>query len=96
MLVQHLPRDSALARELHGEAADWSVTDHLLAHIADQLSESNWMFARVNSDTDGESLDYPKPVPRPADEPDAAAEPAAADVSPMARPSMAELTQFFA
>ncbi|GAA3770644.1 hypothetical protein [Streptomyces chiangmaiensis] len=65
MLVKHLPRDSALGRELHGEAADWSVTDYLLAHVVDQLQEANWMFATVNRDEDSEPLDYPEPVHRP-------------------------------
>ncbi|MFI6644292.1 hypothetical protein [Streptomyces sp. NPDC050504] len=71
VLVQHMPRDSALARELHGEAADWSVTDHLLAHAVDQLAEANWMFAMVNRDEEADPLDHPEPIPRPAT-PDAA------------------------
>jgi hypothetical protein len=65
VLVRHLPRDSALLREVQGEAADWSVTDHLLALIADQLAEANWMFAVVNRDEDSEAPDCPQPVPRP-------------------------------
>lgn len=65
VLVKHLPRDSALGRELHDEAAGWSVTDYLLAHMVDQLQEANWMFATVNGDEDSESLDYPEPVHRP-------------------------------
>ena len=68
MLVQHLPRDSALARALHGESADWTVTDHLLATVVDQLAEANWMFATVNRDEDSEPLEYPEPVPRPGSE----------------------------
>ncbi|MFE7572418.1 hypothetical protein ACFU76_36690, partial [Streptomyces sp. NPDC057539] len=65
VLLQHLPRDSAVARELHGEAAEWSPTDYLLAQVIDQLAESNWMFATVNRDEDSDPLDFPKPVPRP-------------------------------
>lgn len=75
MLVKHLPRDSALNRELHGEAADWSVTDHLLAAAVDHLAAANWMFACVNSAEDGDQPEPPAPVPRPADpveEPDGA------------------------
>lgn len=66
MLVKQLPRDSALNRELHGEAAEWSVTDHLLAAAVDHLAAANWMFACVNSE-EGEQPDAPAPVPRPTD-----------------------------
>jgi hypothetical protein len=65
VLVEHMPRDSALARELHGEAAEWSVTDHLIAHAVDQLREANWMFSLVNRDEDDEPPEYPEPFPRP-------------------------------
>ncbi|MFJ8821642.1 hypothetical protein ACIREE_07650 [Streptomyces sp. NPDC102467] len=65
VLVKHLPRDSALNRELHGEAAEWSVSDHLLAAVVDHLAASNWMFACVNSD-DGDQPEPPAPVPRPS------------------------------
>lgn len=66
MLIKHLPRDSALNRDLHGEAADWSVTDHLLAAAVDHLAAANWMFACVNSE-EGEQPEPPVPVPRPGD-----------------------------
>ncbi|MGW6144617.1 hypothetical protein ACWFRM_23265 [Streptomyces sp. NPDC055144] len=65
VLVRHMPRDSALTRELQGEAAEWGVTDHLLAHAVDQLREGNWMFATVNRDEEAESLEFPEPLPRP-------------------------------
>ncbi|MET8947524.1 hypothetical protein ABZX30_29265 [Streptomyces sp. NPDC004542] len=65
VLVRHLPRDSALLREVQGEAAEWSLTDHLLAAVVDQLAQANWMFATVNQDEDAESLDPPEPLPRP-------------------------------
>ncbi|MFD0034976.1 hypothetical protein ACWGDS_41340 [Streptomyces sp. NPDC055059] len=65
VLVRHMPRDSALARELHGEAAEWTTADHLLAAVVDQLAEANWMFATVNRDEDAEPIDPPQPVPRP-------------------------------
>ncbi|QIQ04689.1 hypothetical protein HA039_22520 [Streptomyces liangshanensis] len=65
VLIRHLPRDSAVARELHGESADWTVTEYLLAHVADQLAEANWMFATVNRDEDADPPEAPEPVPRP-------------------------------
>ncbi|MEO3974257.1 hypothetical protein [Streptomyces sp. CAU 1734] len=63
ILVKHLPRDSAVNRELHGEEAEWSVTDHLLAATVDHLAAANWMFATVNSED--APTDPPEPVPRP-------------------------------
>ena len=97
MLIQQLPRDSALNRDLYGEAADWSVTDHLLAAAVDHLAAANWMFATVNSD-ENDQPEPPAPVPRPGDgsrEPtdtDAAApEGGHEDGSPSAR----ELARFF-
>ncbi|MDQ0992030.1 hypothetical protein [Streptomyces sp. V3I7] len=94
VLVQHMPRDSALVRELSGEVADWGVTDYLLAHAVDQLQEANWMFATVNADEDSESLDYPEPVHRPGrpHEPD---QPAGSAPQP-SLPSPEELRRFFA
>lgn len=56
-----------MQRELHGEAADWSVTDHLLAAAVDHLAVANWMFAAVNADEDGEQPEPPQPIPRPGD-----------------------------
>ncbi|MEI5523808.1 hypothetical protein WB401_32660 [Streptomyces brasiliscabiei] len=87
VLVKHLPRDSATLQELHGEAAHWSVADHLLASVVDQLAEANWMFATVNRDEDADPLDYPTPVPRPLPgdaEPSANASPPSADGPPPA------------
>ncbi|GAA2395839.1 hypothetical protein GCM10010420_21730 [Streptomyces glaucosporus] len=97
VLLRHLPRDSALARELHGEAADWSVTDHLLATVVDQLAESNWMFATVNRDEDSDPLDHPEPVPRPGGPPGAGPGEAAQpdDAPPRRLPTHAELAAFF-
>lgn len=67
MLIEHLPADSALGVSLHGEAARWSTTDHLLAAVVDHLAIANWMFATVNGDPDGEQAPYPEPVPRPGE-----------------------------
>lgn len=103
VLIRHLPRDSATLDGLHGEAAQWSVTDYLLASVVDQLAEANWMFATVNRDEDAEPLEYPKPVPRPGTSdrtPDRAPaqEPSAAppDTGTDRNPSPAELARFFA
>ncbi|MCX5123155.1 hypothetical protein [Streptomyces sp. NBC_00347] len=69
VLLKHLPRDSSVNRELFGEAADWSVTDHLLAATVDHLAAANWMFACVNAAEDGDAPDAPEPVPRPDGKP---------------------------
>ncbi|MFE1833646.1 hypothetical protein [Streptomyces sviceus] len=65
VLVEHLPADSSYARAVHGEQADWTVTDHLLAAVVDHLAVANWMFATVHRDEDAESAEYPEAVPRP-------------------------------
>lgn len=72
MLVKHLPRDSSLNRELFGDAAEWSVTDHLLAATVDHLAAANWMFACVNSAEDDDPPEAPEPVRRPDGKPYAA------------------------
>lgn len=60
-----MPRDSAVAQELHGDGAEWTVTDYLLAAAVDHLAAANWMFASVNTDEDSEPPERPVPVPRP-------------------------------
>ncbi|MFF7280146.1 hypothetical protein [Streptomyces griseorubiginosus] len=65
VLVEHLPSDSSFARAVHGEQADWTVTDHLLAAVVDHLAVANWMFATVHRDEDAEPAEYPEAVPRP-------------------------------
>ncbi|MFI6059126.1 hypothetical protein [Streptomyces sp. NPDC051286] len=94
VLVAHMPRDSVLARELHGDAAEWSVTDYLLAHVVDLFQEANWMFATVNRDEDSDPLDCPEPIQRPGQ-----AEPARKDTSgedATTLPPPQELSRFFA
>ncbi|MGW0422609.1 hypothetical protein [Streptomyces sp. NPDC003015] len=66
VLVEHLPADSSYARAVHGEQADWTVTDHLLAAVVDHLAVANWMFATVHRDEDAEPAEYPEAVPRPS------------------------------
>ena len=41
-----------------GEHADWTLTDHLLAVVADQLAIANWQRG-------GGKSKRPKPIPRP-------------------------------
>lgn len=65
MLLQQLPRDSALARAVHGEAADWGVSEHLLAAAVDHLAAGNWLFAAANSPEHATLPEQPEPVPRP-------------------------------
>ncbi|MEU6826331.1 hypothetical protein ABZ921_37440 [Streptomyces atriruber] len=98
VLIRHLPRDGAVARETEGEAAEWSVGDYLLAHVVDQLADANWMFATVNQDEDADPLDPPKPLPRPgADRPPEARddEEPTADTSADPKPSAVQLAAFF-
>ncbi|KNB50106.1 hypothetical protein [Streptomyces caatingaensis] len=65
VLVKHLPRDSAVNRDLHGEAVEWDANTHLLAAITDHLAVANWITISMNSDEEAEPLPYPEPVPRP-------------------------------
>ncbi|MFF5975766.1 hypothetical protein ACFY7C_30095 [Streptomyces sp. NPDC012769] len=53
---------------MHGDTAEWSLTDHLLAAVVDHLAVSNWMFQCVNTGEDDEQPEYPKPVPRPGND----------------------------
>lgn len=87
VLVEHLPAGSSFARAVNGEAADWGLTEHLLAAVVDQLSVANWMFATVNRDEDAEPLPYPEPLARPGLE--RAPEPESDAATP------AEITAFF-
>ncbi|MGI5338635.1 hypothetical protein ACQEVS_15110 [Streptomyces sp. CA-181903] len=65
VLIKHLPRDSAVNRNLHGEATDWGPAEHLLAAMVDHLAVANWITVTMNSDEEAEPLPYPEPVPRP-------------------------------
>jgi hypothetical protein len=65
VLVEHLPRDAALVRALHGERADWGLAEHLLAATVDQLATGNWLFVAANRDEHADVPERPKPVPRP-------------------------------
>lgn len=90
-----MPRDSALNRELRGEAAEWSVSDHLLAAAVDHLAAANWMFACVNSE-EGDQPEPPAPVPRPSyDEEAPPAEPEPEPAPADSTPSAVQLARFF-
>ncbi|WP_205648109.1 hypothetical protein [Actinomadura rubteroloni] len=89
VLLRHLPRDSAFARELHGEESAWGLGEHLLASVIDHLAIGNWLFTSAHT-AEGESPpDPPVPVPRPgvADE---------EDETPGASAEEQELAWFFA
>ncbi|MGW0939224.1 hypothetical protein [Streptomyces sp. NPDC002666] len=95
VLVKHMPRDSAITQELHGDGAEWSVTDYLLAAAVDHLAAANWMFASVNTDEDSGAPEPPVPVPRPGDTevpPDASG----AGLPSPETPDRGELMRFFA
>lgn len=59
VLCRHLPRGSALWREIHGEVVDWGPAEHLLALIADVLQLANWQRGSKKG------ASRPKPVERP-------------------------------
>ncbi|NEA37795.1 hypothetical protein [Streptomyces sp. SID11385] len=96
LLIRHLPRDSATVRATEGEAAEWSVTDYLLAAVVDHLAAANWMFSLVNSDGESEQPDMPEPVPRPGQAGTTAEAPASLTPdSPEPLPAPHELSSFF-
>ncbi|MFE9258612.1 hypothetical protein [Streptomyces sp. NPDC006879] len=102
VLVKHMPQDSAVGRELHGEDSQWKVTDYLLAAAVDHLAAANWMFACVNTDEESDPPQAPVPVPRPGGDPDVTAgavpgrDGSAAPEPEPEGPSRVELVSFFA
>ncbi len=70
VLVEHLPRDAALVRELHGETTEWGLTEHLLAAAVDELAVGNWLFVSANRDEHADPPERPRPVRRPGVEDD--------------------------
>ncbi|GAA3374293.1 hypothetical protein GCM10020367_37620 [Streptomyces sannanensis] len=95
-LIKHLPQDSAVQRELHGEAAEWSISDHLLAAAVDHLAVANWMFACVNTGEDDDPPEPPTPVPRPGGhDPDEDTDDTDAPEDGEAAPSPERLARFF-
>ncbi|MBW3663576.1 MAG: DUF5361 domain-containing protein [Actinobacteria bacterium] len=61
-VVVYSPATSALASSMHGDAASWSVSDHLLAAAVDALNAGNWQRG-------GGKGRRPKPVARPGEKP---------------------------
>lgn len=63
-IVRHLPESSALQRAVNGpDAAEWSVTNHLLANVADSAA---WLVWSKTSDASRKPpRNQPKPIPRP-------------------------------
>lgn len=60
MLIEQLPRDSALVRaQLGADRAEWDLTPMLLAAIADALHVANWQRAGNKKNP------KPKQIPRP-------------------------------
>lgn len=60
-IVTHQPATSALSRAMHPDDAQWGLTEHLLAVIADAVITGNWMQSR-----DGQkNRNRPKQIPRP-------------------------------
>ncbi|WP_414170756.1 hypothetical protein ACMATS_21390 [Streptoverticillium reticulum] len=99
VLVKHMPRDSAVNRDLHGEAVEWDAGTHLLAAAVDHLAVANWMTATINSGEDAEPLEYPEPVPRPTsaatEAPDLAETGSGESPAPDRLPTPDELARFF-
>jgi hypothetical protein len=59
VIIKHLPRGSALVRELDGDDHPWGLTEQLLAAAVDALNGANWQRGG------GKLRDKPKPIPRP-------------------------------
>jgi len=57
--TRHAPHTSALARAVHGEAAAWGATEHLLANVIDLLAIANWQRGGKKAGP------RPKPIQRP-------------------------------
>jgi hypothetical protein len=57
--VRHLPRGSALVRELEGEDSPWGLLEQLMAAAVDELRGANWQRGPAKP------KDRPKPIPRP-------------------------------
>lgn len=64
-----MPQDSAVARSVHGEKADWSIAEHLTASVVDELRALNYQTALSRMGKKGRQLKPPKPLPRPGFKP---------------------------
>ncbi|WP_413811987.1 hypothetical protein [Streptomyces sp. OE57] len=95
VLVRHLPPDSAFVRAREGEAAEWGLTDHLLAAVVDHLAIANWMFTSANRDEYADPPEAPVPVPRPGATDMSDCPPTADQADVGHGPTAAELARFF-
>lgn len=91
VLVRHLPPESAFVRAREGEAAEWRLTDHLLAAVVDHLAIAHWMYASVNRDEYADPPEAPVPGPRPG----AGAAGASGGQPDDSGPTASELARFF-
>lgn len=64
VIVQQLPRTSAMARSVDPEATLWGQAEQILAGIYDALNVANWQRGEAKRHT------FPKPLPRPGVEPE--------------------------
>ncbi|MFD8664151.1 hypothetical protein ACFV1U_01945, partial [Streptomyces microflavus] len=60
-----MPRDSAVTRDRDGEAADWSVSDYLLAAVVDHLAGRAARLAGANTPNETHPPAPPGPEGRP-------------------------------
>ncbi len=59
VIVNNLPRSSALVRAVAGTDAEWGLLEHLTAVVADAVEVGNWQRQGKAS------APKPKPIPRP-------------------------------
>lgn len=67
VIVRQSPRDSAIARAVEPELAEWGLPEQLLALVADYLAWMQW--AKTEDGAKGRRM--PSQIPRPGVEPDA-------------------------
>lgn len=65
VIVQHAPRESALARAVGGDDVVWGLTDHLLATTIDVLNIANWQRENQGRKKGQTPTRKPKRMPRP-------------------------------
>jgi hypothetical protein len=63
--VQNLPRDSAFARKVRGDAAYWDETPEMLAQVLEAIERQSFYFRKANFEDAGQP---PEPLPRPGQE----------------------------
>lgn len=63
VLVAALPQESATAREVLGERAEWRRETALLADLVDVANSHLWAFVQSNRDPEKPGTDFPAPPP---------------------------------